>query len=106
MLKDVVVGHLFREKFPYEVLNDERLYNCLFIASTLLPEEYKQKIEKATRLKMDCIGFAKLKRLLGQHQQEIDELKAYFQTILIGGFERFSAFNASIYSKFIEEEVK
>lgn len=104
LLKDVVVGHLFRKKFPYKVLQDERLYNRLFIASTLLPEEDRQRIEKATRLEMDCISFAKLKRLLGQHQQEIEELKEYFQKILTGGFERFTAFNASVYSKFMAEE--
>lgn len=47
------------------------------------------------------VGRFRLYSYLGQHQQEIDELKGYFQEILMGGFERFATFNASIYNKYI-----
>lgn len=99
LLKEVVVGHLFRQKFPYQILNDEFHYNRLFIASTLLPEEYKQKIIKGVRLKTSCIGFAKLNRLLKEHDKEIKELQAYYRLNFTAGFERFMNFNTSVLLK-------
>lgn len=99
LLKDVIIGHLFRHKFPYQILNNEFHYNRLFIASTLLPEEYKQKIVKGIRSKTDCISFAKLKKLLNEHEKEIKELKEYYQSIFTVKFEKFVEFNTLITSK-------
>lgn len=94
LLKEVAIGHLFRQKFPYQISHNEFVYNRLFIASTLLPEELKQKIMKATRLQTDCIGFAEIKRQLTQNQSKTDELKDYYHIISESGFERFIKINA------------
>jgi glycosyltransferase involved in cell wall biosynthesis len=36
LIKDMVAGHIYRSRFPYEVTNEFTLYNRIFIAKTLL----------------------------------------------------------------------
>ena len=99
LLKNVQVGHLFREQVPYQILDEEYAYNRLFIASLLLPEDWQKQVFMVTRLQIGCIGFAKVKRMLKQNQQQMDELKAYYNKILKVGFERFQIFNAWVSTK-------
>lgn len=44
LLKDIVVGHIYRSKFPYEVKNDYTLHNKLLVVEMFFENEVKWAI--------------------------------------------------------------
>jgi hypothetical protein len=92
LLKDIEVGHLFRETFPYSVNDAEVLFNKLLIAETLLPVEYKDNAYNILR-NANGILLRDAMELLLNRQEEIQELKAYCQKIFTKNFESFALFN-------------
>jgi glycosyltransferase involved in cell wall biosynthesis len=97
LLKNVVVGHLFRKKFPYTVSHNEFLYNKSFIAETILPDDIKEEINKKLKLSLGFVDYARLKRKLDK--EEIDSHKEYYSSILNAGFENFQKINKHIIEK-------
>lgn len=99
LLKDVAIGHLFREKFPYKVSTDEFIYNRLFIALSLLPNDLKDIVWQKIRLAEGCVNFAKVKRLINLNINEIEELKNHFSNVLKMDFNRFEKINNEVIEK-------
>ncbi|MDR1225746.1 MAG: glycosyltransferase [Prevotellaceae bacterium] len=91
LLKNVAVGHLFRDKFPYAVSEKEFLYNKAFIAETIFPNDIKEEINKKLKLGLGFVDYSRLKRKL--NQEEIDDYKKYYSLALTAGFENFQRIN-------------
>jgi len=102
LLKNIVVGHLFRKKFPYKVSPNEFLYNKSFIIETILPDEIKEEMNKKLKLNLGFVDYSRLKRKL--NKEEVDDYKKYYSTMFTAGFENFQKFNNRIIEKINEKK--
>lgn len=80
LLKDIVVGHIYRSKFPYIILDIDIIYNKLFIAETLLPPFLRYKIHyyfKSHNKKLYSIAYDRIEK----NSDQIRNLKNYYISI-------------------------
>jgi len=98
LLKDVVVGHIYRREFPYIVENTYVQYNNLLIAELILPDQLKELIFSQISLRMGNI-FTSINRILKEKEQEIYELKQYYRSILTVDFNSIYQWNVNIHQK-------
>ncbi len=95
LLKEIQIGHLFRDKFPYEVISKEYTYNKLVIAETLLPDEIKKRVLQAIRA-FDFTDYYRSKKILDDNIQEVEGLKHYYSSHFHDGLEGFMKINDRI----------
>lgn len=92
LLKNVIVGHIYRTRFPYRMSSDDLVYNKLLIAELLLPESLKNSVfiefEKMNRTAYDY-SCAKLEESAGL----VEELKDYYRSIFKVDFDEFMQMN-------------
>ena len=98
LIKNVEIGHIFRDQFPYEVRNTEQLFNKLLIAETLLPTEHRDQVYNVLR-RTGGISLRDAMELLLDQAEEIQELKSYYQKITTQTFESFVQFNEAVKKK-------
>lgn len=80
LIKDIVVGHIYRDRFPYRVNPAEPIYNKLLIASVLLPEELKERVFESCRRQSEAI-FRSVTDQLERNSEKIAELREYYKKI-------------------------
>jgi hypothetical protein len=90
LLKDIVVGHIYRDYPPYNLENTYRLYNRFLIAELLLPESHKARIFSQIS-KFDHYEDALF--ILYKNRKKIHLLKKYYNKILKYGFSYFEKLN-------------
>lgn len=86
LLKDVVIGHIYRTESPYMVPTAKYVYNYLFISSLLFPEELRILSFSIARC-IDQRIFGEAIRLLQENSKQVEELKVYYQRIFTIPFE-------------------
>jgi len=92
LFKEIEVGHIFRNEFPYIVNFIDRVYNKLLIAEVLFPENYKSKVfNKIERLYP--LYYSEAITLLSNNKDKINELKIIYDIIFINDFESFLEYN-------------
>lgn len=80
LLKNIVVGHIYRKEFPYQVENKFTLYNKLLIAALLLPPDLKNNVfSKLKQTHADV--FEEAYGLLLKKKNNVTELKNYYRQI-------------------------
>lgn len=89
LLKDIVVGHFYRNNFPYSIQNTFRWYNRLLLAEFILPYLKRAKI-------FSCIDIVEKKALLEffKNRKFIYSLKKYYSKIFIYKFDYFEKINS------------
>lgn len=92
LLKDVIIGHIYRDFPPYTVENTPRIYNRLLIAELLLPEYHKARIHSQIKCLYKEI-FNEAFIILYQNRGEIYTLKEYYKKILQYDFSYFEELN-------------
>ena len=92
LLKQLEFGHIFRDKFPYQVTPTAHLYNKLLIAELLLPPALKGHVFQLLS-KNHPTDMQKAWQMLIDHKAMISELKTYYQTTLALKWERFGEIN-------------
>ncbi len=92
LLKDVVIGHVYRNQFPYSVLNLYTLYNRMLIAVLLLPNSYAKQVFSVTKYQY-LLLYNEIIKLLYKNKESIYELKTYYRQILNKDFRDFLKFN-------------
>lgn len=90
LLKDVVIGHIYRGRAPYTILNKDYIYNLLFIAKLLFPQSLYCKtaadaLQKNKKLTLEVIDD------IDRQKKNINELKTYFKTIFTRDIEQVLA---------------
>lgn len=98
LLKQLEMGHIFRNKFPYTVFLKNHIYNKLIIAETLLPIELKTKIFSVMQKNYKEM-FQEAFEMLLENRKEIAELKLYYQQIFTIGVNVFMDFNRLVIMK-------
>lgn len=95
LVKDWIVGHIYRNRFPYQIYDKEIIYNKLYVIELLLP--YKEKSALFRQMK-NAYGqiFSEAYILLQQNYKHIIEMKEYLQKIANRPIDEFIHFNKMI----------
>lgn len=86
LLKNVVIGHIYRIESPYEVPSAQLVYNYLFISSLLFPVPLCILSFSIARC-MNRQTFEEAVKLLSEQGEMLGELKKYYCKILTRPFE-------------------
>lgn len=87
LLKDVVIGHIYRKKAPYLILGRDSIYNLMFIAKLLFPQNiYSNTVATAISLYREFAIEAL--RSFEEHKTIINELRSYFKSIFVHSIEQ------------------
>ncbi len=98
LLTDVVIGHLFRNKFPYVMDSLEIFYNKMFIAETVLPEVLRRKVIRAMK-GINYINYVRAAEMMKERQEEVENLRGYYSDILTAGYDNFCRINDAVADK-------
>lgn len=82
LLKDVVIGHIYRKQAPYPILGRDSIYNLLFIAKLLFPQAIYSK-SVATAISQYKEYALEALCAFETHKEEIYELKKHLQNIFV-----------------------
>lgn len=92
LMKNIVIGHIYRETAPYPVDEEYIIYNKLFIAELLFPTSLK--IRLINRIKDENPeAFRRVYQLLNQNKTEITELTGYYRKIFTRDFNFIEQMN-------------
>lgn len=86
LLKDVVIGHIDRNKFPYPIESQYTLFNRLFIGELLLPADLKSKVFSGLQKERPEL-FLSSYALLIEKREKLKELKNWFRQIFTREFD-------------------
>ena len=95
LVKDWVVGHIYRKSFPYEVQNMETLYNRLFLLELLFPYSIKKEFF-AEFQNIYPSEFRKAYTLLETNYREIKVQKDHLSNVFRNCMDYFLAINEMI----------
>lgn len=86
LLKNVVIGHIYRTDSPYEAPSEQLVYNHLLISSLLFPVPLRILSFSIARC-MNRQTFEAAVKQLSEHHEMLKELKQYYRMILTLPFE-------------------
>lgn len=86
LLKDVLIGHIYRDKFPYPVESQYTLYNKLFIGEVLVSSDLKSKMFSKYQ-KQNPDVFSQGYALLIENRKILKELKDWYRQIFTNDFD-------------------
>jgi glycosyltransferase involved in cell wall biosynthesis len=92
LLKDVEVGHIYREASPYVHISEDRIYNRLYISYLLLPVILRKKIFAVERFKSPEL-YLKASHLFYENFDFIKEMKIDLSKKLTEDFYSHEKFN-------------
>lgn len=95
LMKEVFVGHLFRETPPFPMNSIDRIYNKLLIAELLLPVSIKKEVSSKLNQSFPDRTRGAMSLLVSKKDFIIDT-KKYLQKIFTRDFESFLQFNNSV----------
>ena len=98
LVKDWMVGHIYRNRFPYVVYDKEIVYNKLYTIELLLPYAEKAALFYQMKL-MYGPTFNQAYALLKENYKQVREMKQHLQKISTRPIEEFLRFNASTLEK-------
>jgi glycosyltransferase involved in cell wall biosynthesis len=92
LLKEIKVGHIFREKAPYAMSTPDLIYNKLFMAETMFPVNYKTIVFRELH-KSNPDECAEAMNLLVANKKQVAEMKLYYKQIFTCEIDSFINFN-------------
>ena len=94
LLKDVVIGHIYRKKSPYPLPLTYRLYNQILITELFLPVDFRKELWAEARFGY-AESFPESLLVLHKYRDEILKLKGYYKSIFTRDFSFFEEMNQS-----------
>lgn len=91
LLKDAIVGHIYRTRAPYLIPEADFVYNQLLVADLLLPVLWQGRILEVLKKKYGQVFVDAYKRL--RECPEVPELKEYYRKIFTREFDYILSFN-------------
>ena len=93
LLKDVVIGHVYRSVHPYSRDTISSLYNRMFLCTLFLSDNMLKKSFSYLKLFYDNKTLSQIHSMLYENRNEIKQLKEYYQTIFVDDLTLFTSFN-------------
>ncbi|MDE6216420.1 glycosyltransferase [Bacteroides sp.] len=87
LIKNIEAGHIYRTRSPYRVCQDELMYNRLWIAALLLPENLKEKVFSICRQQNELL-YQRMLEQLEDNQCLLEELNEHYKRIFTIDFDR------------------
>jgi glycosyltransferase involved in cell wall biosynthesis len=87
LLKEIEIGHIFRDSAPFPILTPDRIYNKLFIAKTLFPKD-SNIIEMKIKQNYPA-DYYLVKSLFKKEQNRIEADSNYYKSIFTKEFSFF-----------------
>lgn len=98
LLKNIEIGHKFRNAPPYSLDQSKILFNKFLILETLFPDDYKESAYNILRKEAGTL-FRDAQVIYLENLDKIGKLKAYYLSIQTREFDSFLSFNKK-YSSF------
>ncbi len=98
ILKNIVIGHLYRKDPPYTIKHIDYVYNKVFISLLILPNDLCLKVLSNLRDTFR-IQFSYSMNMLYKNLSNFLVLKEYYEKILTTSFDIFFKFNQECESK-------
>ncbi len=92
LLKKVVVGHIYRSRFPYQVSNADIFYNQMLIAETLLPDDMRDAVFNRLRKESGAL-FGEAEKMFMANRELIEGLKCDYRRIITRDFSEILKIN-------------
>lgn len=80
LLKDLEIGHLYREEAPYKRYNEEEVYNGLLISYLLFPQNLNY-LANAIALLKDSYTYILAREMMMENKEELEEARNYYKQI-------------------------
>lgn len=80
LLKDVVIGHIYRKRAPYLILGKDTIYNLMYIARLLFPVTMYSMTVAQAMVSYRNFAYEALEAFK-EHEIEIEKQKTYFASI-------------------------
>lgn len=93
LLKDVVVGHIYRDTPPYVLGDYSRIYNRLLLSELLLPEDYKARFFSQLISYYFHYNYKDALFLIYENRRRIEALKRYYKGIFKYDFYYYEELN-------------
>lgn len=93
LLKDVIIGHIYRKHAVYQVDAVCVYYNKMLIAELLLPSDVKQQVFKGLQMQNEGM-YTKAFRLLIENREFIREMRDYYHSICKNDFDLIARLNS------------
>jgi glycosyltransferase involved in cell wall biosynthesis len=98
LLKDIVIGHIYRTKAPYDMYMKYRLYNRLLIVELLISGIYRKEL--ISQFRLSCYSFLSEAILIFYKNREIiNHLKNYYQQIFTREYSFYEILNSQYSNK-------
>lgn len=95
LIKDIEIGHLFKENAFFTMERNELFYNKMVIIETLFPNELQRKYIRALKA-MNYVDYVHAKEQIEANAGEISSLRSYYENILTVPLDEVMRFTASI----------
>jgi glycosyltransferase involved in cell wall biosynthesis len=96
LLKDVKIGHIFRDEAPYKMVSPDRIYNRLYISKMLLPVEMQNIIEQQVKSAYPS-EYALSHSVFERNADEMKKKRAYYEQISTKDISSFFKINQNEY---------
>lgn len=93
LLKDIVIGHVYRSTHPYQRKTISCLYNRMFLCSVFLSYDMLRKTSAYLNLCYDNKILSKVHQMLYENRNEIKQLKEYYRSVFVNDFTYFTSLN-------------
>lgn len=107
LLKDVIVGHLYRKKYPYNFNDSHVLYNKLLIAELIFPRKVKSQI--FSKLKWDYKAYQSIflnsYKMILENKKNNYVLRQYYSSIFRNTFDYYQQFNSTYFPEANAENI-
>ncbi|MCC8147244.1 MAG: glycosyltransferase, partial [Bacteroidales bacterium] len=87
LLKDVEIGHIYRDASPYKRYNEDEVYNSLLISKLLLPQNLNC-MSNAVALLKNRNTYLRAKNILKEYEEEIKDAKKYYSSIFTNSIDQ------------------
>ena len=91
----MVVGHIYRSRFPYQVSNVDIFYNQMLVAQTLLPDDMRDAVFNRLRKESGAL-FEGAEKMFMANRELIEGLKCDYRRIITRDFSEILKINGEV----------
>lgn len=102
LMKNVVAGHIYRDRSPFARYLEEEIYNRLMIAHTLFPGDYRRTAHAVASCRYR-VWYTQALQILERNRAWLDGLKAYYRSIMTVPFLDVAAMNRNVNPRELED---
>lgn len=96
LIKSLLVGHLYRKKFPYRLTDNYLEFNRLFMTELLLDGEFRNKFRNRIIRKNGIAAYMRFANRINSQVEELELMRRKIDTLRQRSFEEIAEINNKI----------